>query len=241
LSIDVRKQFELIQRHAPEHGEFTPDSGWRLPMLNSVLAPVVIFLIFGVAPAHADDTPDARKAFVEIQKQFARQLQTQGAGFSCFVKGGLSRSADHEIWMHQVYEEHKGTVLGDLMSIPEIPVFRTPKKGALRESANWVPLISTPAGKRLDKILHFPAELLRRAQREGLASARWVPVPEPKEVELDHPDFAEPDDLIEEGGTAVAEKKPEFLHNRLTMRLSQKTAVEYFNDVQKSGCLGGLG
>ncbi|MBA4684854.1 MAG: hypothetical protein H2076_07685 [Planctomycetes bacterium] len=210
-------------------------------MLNSALAPVFVFLIWGGASSHADEILDARKAFVEIQKQFARQLETQGAGFSCFVKGGLSRSADHEIWMHQVYEEHKGTVLGDLMSIPEIPVYRTPKKGALRESAIWVPLISTPAGKRLDKVLHFPAEILRRAQREGLASARWVPVPELKEVELDHPDFAEPDDLIEEGGTAVAEKKPKFLYDRLTMRLSRKTAVEYFNDVQKSGCLGGLG
>ena len=220
--------------------DMTSGSHWRAPMPNSVKTVLFILLTFWVSPANADESPDARKTFVELQKQFARQLESRGAEFTCFVKGGLSRSEDHEIWMHQVYEEHRGTVLGNLMTIPEIHVFRTPKKGALRVAATWVPLVSTPAGKRLDKIIHFPAEILRRALREGLGSVEWAPVPEIKEVELDHPDFAEPDDLVEEG-TAVAEKNPQYLHDRLKMRLSQKTAVEYFNDVQKSGCLGGLG
>lgn len=202
--------------------------------------------LYGVVANDPDDKnlkspPNAKKAFEEVHKKFRSHSEKKGFGFRCFVKGGLSRSDDHEIWMHQIYEEHKGTILGDLMSLPDMNVFRTPKKGALRESGHWIPLVSTPAGKRLDKVVHFPAELFRRAMREGLGSISWAPVPEVKEIELDHPDFAEPEELTEGGGTAVKKNAPEFQYDRLTMRLSQKTAVEYFNDVQKSGCLGGLG
>ena len=184
---------------------------------------------------------NAKKTFEEIHKNFRVLSESKGVGFRCFVKGGLSRAEDHEIWLHQIYEEHKGSILGNLMYIPEMNVFRTSKKGALSESGNWVPLVSTPAGKRLDKVVHFPAELFRRAVREGIGTISWAPEPKDKEVELDHPDFAEPEELPEVGRTSVKNKEPEFLYNRMTVQLSQKTAVEFFNDVQKSGCLGGLG
>jgi len=212
---------------------------------------LLVLLILAVAPlAHAQgdrskdksqSQPNAKKSYEEVSSKFLQQLEQAGVAFNCFVKGGLSRSEDHEIWMHQVYEEHQGSILGNLMVIPELDVYRTPKKGALRNAGNWVPLVSTPAGKRLEKVLHFPAELFRRGLREGIGTVAWAPVPVVKEVELDHPDFAEPDESVVGGGTAVKEMEPEYLFDRLKLRLAQKSAVEFFNDVQKSGCLGGLG
>ena len=209
-------------------------------VIDSVLTILFSVQVILGSTVNFEKNPDPKRTLADLEKRFSRQMETKGLGFSCFVKGGLSRSGDHEIWMHQVYEEHRGTILGNLMTIPEINVYRTPSKGALRDSGSWVPLISTPAGKRLDKVVHFPAELMKRAMREGLGNVEWAPVPEVKEVELDHPDFAEPEEPLEEG-TVVVKKKPEVLHDRLRMRLSAKTAVEYFNDVQKSVCLGGLG
>ena len=227
--------------------KLTKDLWWVIFILylSSQPAPLLSALYGGVLndPIGKDSnsSPSAKKTFEKIHKNFRSLSEAEGVDFRCFVKGGLSRAEDHQIWMHQIYEEHRGSILGHLMHIPEVNVFRTSKKGALKESGNWVPLVSTPAGKRLDKVVHFPMELFRRAVREGIGTISWAPEPKDKEVELDHPDFAEPEELPEEGRTSVKNKEPEFLHNRLTVRLSQKTAVEFFNDVQKSGCLGGLG
>ena len=101
-------------------------------------------------------------------------------------------------------------------------------------------MISNPIGKKFSFLVKDPLELLNQATRAG--SAQWVAAPEAEEIELDHPDFSEPDG--ESGnGTSVAPAigQGELEFDRIRVDMGSRKAVEAFNGVKNSGCIGGLG
>lgn len=196
--------------------------------------------------------PDPARALREAVRKLDEHSRKQGYEIDCKVRGGLSNKGDHGVWMHVVYEQHKGVVRGDLMFVQEMllidgrsfdpvttQVYRNPRKGAILVDDQWVPLKSSPAGNRLDRILHFPSELFEDAVLRS-RTARWI---EPRvEVDLNDPDYVDPMDPLEEpeGGTAVAKKPAQVsTYQRVKVDVDEKVAVQYFNDVQKSGSLGG--
>ncbi len=185
--------------------------------------------------------PDPARALREAARKLDEHSRKQGYEIDCMAWGGLSNKGDHEVWMHAVYEQHQGVVRGDLMFVREMKVFRNPRKGAILLGDEWVPLTSNPAGTRLERIIHFPSELLKDAVLKS-RTARWI---EPRvEVDLNDPDYVDPMDPLEEpeGGTAVVKKPAQVsTYQRVKVDVDEKVAVQYFNDVQKSGCLGGSG
>lgn len=187
------------------------------------------------------EIPDPARVLKLAQKKLEEHSRKTGYQVDCLTKGGLSNKGDHEVWMHQVYEEHQGVIRGDLMFVEELQVFRNPNKGAIKVGEKWIPLRSAPAGNRLDRMIHFPSELLQAAVGEARA-AQWI---EPVvEIDLNDPDYVDPMDPLEEpeGGTKVVVEPPQVSSfERIKIDLKEKLAVQYFNEVQSSGCLGGLG
>ncbi|MEE2883372.1 MAG: hypothetical protein VYD70_06555 [Planctomycetota bacterium] len=187
----------------------------------------------------AKGVPDPARMLRLAMQKLEEHSRKNGYQIECLAKGGLSNKGDHEVWMHQVYEEHRGVIQGDLMFVEELQVYRNPSKGAIRIDDNWIPLQDSPAGKRLERIVHFPSRLLLTAATRG-RKVEWI---EPVvEVDLNDPDYVDPMDPLEEpeGGTAVVEKPaPISSYERIKIEVDEKMAVEYFNAVQKSGLLGG--
>ncbi len=184
--------------------------------------------------------PDPGRALREAMSRFDAHSRKSGYEMECLAKGGLSRTGDHEVWMHQVYEDHRGQVRGDLMFVEELEVYRNPKKGAIRVAKNWIPLRDSPAGNRFDRIIHFPSRLLLTAATRA-RKVEWI---EPAVViDLNDPDYVDPMDPLEDpkGGTAVVEEQKKITsYERIKVEVDEKMAVEYFNGIQNSGLLGGF-
>ena len=189
----------------------------------------------------AKGVPDPARILRTAMQKLEEHSRKNGYQIECLAKGGLSNKGDHEVWMHQIYEEHRGVIQGELMFVEELQVFRNPSKGAIRVADDWIPLRSSPAGNRLDRIIHFPSKLLLTAVSQA-RTAEWI---EPKvEIDLNDPDYVDPMDPLEEpeGGTKVVEKPAQVTSfERIKVEIAEKMAVQYFNGVQNSGCLGGLG
>ncbi|MGE4620485.1 MAG: hypothetical protein AAEJ04_11820 [Planctomycetota bacterium] len=195
----------------------------------------------------ADKVVGPEQMFRDVVKHLQEQSRTKGYQFACLAKGGLSNKGDHEVWMHQVYEEHQALVRGDLMQVPEMQVYRNPKKGAIRVGGKWRPLGSIPEGNRLQRLIHFPEELLAKAMSRS-RTAKWIET----KIDINDPDFVDPMDEPEEmdkedgsdGSTTIVPKSKELKEpqgDRILVELDEAVAVTYFNQVQNSGCLGGSG
>lgn len=184
--------------------------------------------------------PDPARVLRQAVQNLEQHSQKNGYQIDCLAKGGLSNKGDHEVWMHQVYEEHSGVIHGDLMFVEKLQVYRNPSKGAIRVDENWIPLQNSPAGNRLDRIIHFPSKLLLAAVAQA-RTAEWI---EPEvEIDLNDPDYVDPMDPLEEpeGGTKVVEKPDQVSsYERIKIDIGEKMAVKYFNGVQNSGLLGGF-
>ena len=208
-----------------------------------------IFLVLGVGIVVVADQPDPKKqrakapnasrVFRDAVRKLDAVSRQSGYQVQCDVQGGLSKKADHKVWMFQVYEQHHGQVRGDLMYMPERKIYRTPQKGAILIGEYWMPLFNDPAGERIQRIIAFPAQVLLDAL-SSKAKIEWIEPPE--KIDINDPDYVEPMDAPlepdEGGGTSVVEKKQPS-YRRIKVEAGEKVAVHYFNQIQNSGLLGG--
>lgn len=186
------------------------------------------------------DAPDSARSLRDAVVKLEAACRRNGYQMQCNVWGGLSNKADHKVWMHQVYEEHEGQVLGALMYLPGLSIYRNRERGAMFIDEQWKPMISDPAGHRVQRIIAFPGQVLF----DALSSKKKVEWIEPsKLIDSDDPDYIEPMDAPlepgEAGDTAVVEKKQPS-YRRVKVEVSEKVAVRYFNQIQNSGLLGGF-
>jgi hypothetical protein len=208
-----------------------------------------IFLVLGVGIVVVADQPDSKKqrakapnasrVFRDAVRKLDAVSRQSGYRVQCDVQGGLSKKANHKVWMYQVYEQHQGQVRGDLMYMPEMMIYRNPQKGAILIGEYWMPLFNDPAAERIQRIIAFPAQVLLDAL-SGKAKVEWIEPPE--KIDINDPDYVEPMDAPlepdEGGGTAVVEKKQPS-YRRIRVEAGEKVAVHYFNQIQNSGLLGG--
>ena len=186
------------------------------------------------------DAPNSARSLRAAIVKLEAASQRNGYRMHCNIWGGLSNKADHKVWMHQVYEEHQGQVRGALMYLPELSIYRNREKGAILIDEQWKPLISDPAGHRVQRIVAFPRQVLLDAL-SGQQKVEWIEPPE--SIDMNDPDAFEPMDAPLEPGeasdTAVVEKKQPS-YRRVKIEVSEKVAVGYFNQIQNSGLLGGF-
>ena len=199
-----------------------------LRMLNIPL--LLVFLVSSSAiGAGVEPAPDPVKAIRSAAKDFLRLTAKQGYATQLAISGGMANSVSHKIVDQAVDEAYAGLVRGPLMHMPEQQIFRTVDKGALFDGDIWRKLQSTADGKKLDRHFAFPERNLSEAAKK------------PQKVEwLESEDKVASDDRKKPAGkTAVAEREENRLYNKLRVTLSDKTALQYFIEVQNSGCLSG--
>ncbi|MGE4620488.1 MAG: hypothetical protein AAEJ04_11835 [Planctomycetota bacterium] len=178
----------------------------------------------------ADTAPDPVKAVRSIAKDFIKLAAKVGYSTQLTIAGGMAKSNDHQIVDQAVSEDYSGLVRGPLMHMPEAQIFRTTDKGALFDGEIWRVLQSTADGKKLDRLFTFPERLLAEAAQR------------PQKVEwLDSEDQKPKPETSDEprGKTGVADRESDRDYNKLRVTLSDKTALQYFIEVQNSGCLSG--
>ena len=186
---------------------------------------------FVAGPALADEgkAPDPLKALKKVTKNLVKESKSEGYNAKLAVRGGLSRKADHQLHSTTVYADYQGDIRGNVMHVPEMQVFRTPNKGAVFDGVNWAMLQARAEGKQLDRLFAFPVQLLANAIKkpkkvEWLASTEEPIVEESEEV----------------GHTSVEKKLTiEQQYHRLRVEVPDKEALQYFVEVQNSGCLDG--
>ncbi|NCF98350.1 MAG: hypothetical protein GWP39_02425 [Planctomycetia bacterium] len=185
--------------------------------------------------------PNVKESLKRIEKEMREIAGQAGFAMNVFAKGGLSNKGNHEVWLHQVYEEYDCKVRGDFTHVSELELYRHSRngKGAVRVNATWIPMNSNPIGKKFSFLVKDPLELLLESTRAR--SVRWVSPPKTEEIDLDHPDFSDPIGG-EKGTSVVVEDEPVKLdYDRIRIDMGSKVAVEAFTAVKNSGCIGGLG
>lgn len=201
-----------------------------LRLINGALLLVFLASSAGFASKVVEErTPDPVKAVRAAAKDFLRLTAKQGYSTELTIAGGMANSADHKIVDQAVSEEYSGLVRGPLMHMPEEQIFRTTDKGALFDGDIWRKLQSTADGKKLDRLFTFPERLLSEAAQKP-TKVEWLE----SELEVAKGERKKP-----AGKTAVAEREDNRLFNKLRVTLSDKTALQYFIEVQNSGCLSG--
>ncbi len=191
----------------------------------------VAALAICVGPLFADDSapPNPLKALKKATRNLVLEAR-QGYRAGCDVAGGLSTKADHSLTSTTVRETYRGDIHGDIMSVPDMKVFRTDEKGAVFDGVRWYALQALPEGKKLDRLFAFPAHLLTTALRSP-ESIEWLPSTEEADV-------VEAEEGL--GRTSVVKKlTQEQLYHRLRVKVPDKEALQYFVEVQNSGCLSG--
>ena len=178
-----------------------------------------------------ENAPDPAKALRKVSKDFLRHSSKSGYSAHLIISGGMANSSDHKIIDQAVSEDYFGLVRGPLMHMPEQQIFRTLDKGAQFDGDIWRVLQSTADGKKLDRLFTFPERLLADATSKG-NKVQWLEstVKPRKVIKREVP----------LGGTAVgSSEQEEMVYHRLRVTLPAKMALQYFIEVQNSGCLSG--
>ena len=184
----------------------------------------------GPALANEGKAPDPLKALKKVTKNLVNESKKEGYNAKLAVRGGLSRKANHELYSTTVYADYQGDIRGNVMHVPEMQVFRTPNKGAVFDGVNWSMLQARAEGKQLDRLFAFPVHLLANAIKKP-KSVEWLASTEAPIVE---------ESEEQEGHTSVAKKLTvEQQYHRLRVEVPDKEALQYFVEVQNSGCLDG--
>jgi len=163
-------------------------------------------------------------------RNLVEEARKSGYQAGCEVSGGLSKTEDHKLHMTTVQETYTGEILGDIMRVPEMNVYRTSSKGALNDGTQWYALQALPQGKKLDRLFAFPVKLLTDALTKP-ERIEWLPSTE----------TAEPvEEETASGHTSVAKQlTQEQLYHRMRVQIPDEEAIQYFTEVQNSGCLSG--
>lgn len=177
-----------------------------------------------------EKAPDPAKALRKVSKDFLRHSSKSGYSAHLVIEGGMANSSDHKIIDQAVSEDYFGLIRGPLMHMPEQQIFRTLDKGAQFDGDIWRVLQSTADGKKLDRLFTFPERLLADASSRG-SKVQWLEsTVKPRKVKREVP----------LGGTAVgSSEQEEMVYHRLRVTLPDKMALQYFIEVQNSGCLSG--
>ncbi|HIN79649.1 MAG TPA: hypothetical protein EYN00_01095 [Planctomycetes bacterium] len=170
------------------------------------------------------------KPMTALKKVTRNLAKSRAYGASCTVEGGLSRKPDHQLFQTTVREEYRGDIYGNVMHLPSMKVFRTSSTGAISDGVQWYRLQSLPEGKKLDRLFAFPAHLLVKAAKNP-AKVEWISSEDDEIVELP-PERGK-------GGTSVARKREDRIPHVLRIQVPDKEAIQYFVEVQNSGCLSG--
>jgi hypothetical protein len=187
-------------------------------------------LALGAGPLAADDTvPDPLKLLRTATKKLVEESKKSGYQAGCEVDGGLSKTADHKLHMTTVQERYQGEILGDVMHVPSMKVFRTSSKGALSDGTQWYSLQALPEGKKLDRLFAFPVKLLTTA------------LTKPERIEwLASTEKPETSEETIEGNTSVEKQlTTEQKYHRMRVQVPDEEALTYFTEVVNSGCLSG--
>lgn len=205
-------------------------------MKRIVTTSLAVLLLAGIGLQAADtpsdgSAPDPIKALRSVNKDFLRLSSKSGYSTRLVIAGGMANSKDHKIIDQAVSEDYFGLVRGRLMHMPEQKIFRTLDKGAQLDGDLWRVLQSTADGKKLDRLFSFPERVLMDATTKG-NKVEWLESKAgPRKVKRETP----------RSGTAVggsSEEEQEIYH-RLRVTLPEKVALQYFIEVQNSGCLSG--
>jgi len=199
-------------------------SGWLLSAV--MLAGVGL----QASDSREENAPDPAKALRKVCKDFLRHSSKSGYSAHLVIAGGMANSSDHKIIDQAVSEDYFGLVRGPLMHMPEQQIFRTLDKGAQFDGDIWRVLQSTADGKKLDRLFTFPERLLADASSRG-NKVQWLEsTVKPRKVKR----------AVPLGGTAVgSSEQEEMVYHRLRVTLPDKMALQYFIEVQNSGCLSG--
>ncbi len=182
-------------------------------------------------PPSEGSAPDPTKALRSVSKDFLRLSSKSGYSTRLVIAGGMANSKDHKIIDQAVSEDYFGLVRGPLMHMPEQKIFRTLDKGAQLDGDLWRVLQSTAEGKKLDRLFSFPERLLKHATAKG-SKVEWLESKVgPRKVKRETP----------RSGTAVggSSEEDQKVYHRLRVTLPDKVALQYFIEVQNSGCLSG--
>jgi len=163
-------------------------------------------------------------------KNLVDEARKSGYQAGCEVAGGLSKTEDHKLHMTTVQETYKGEILGDIMHVPSMNVYRTSSKGALHNGEQWYALQALPEGKKLDRLFSFPVRLLTTALTKP-ERVEWLPSTEKGETV---------EEEVQAGHTSVAKQlTTEQLYHRMRVQVPDEEALQYFTEVTNSGCLSG--
>ena len=199
----------------------------------AILGVAVVALCAGPVAADEAKAPDPMKVLKSVTKNLVKEARKEGYRATLNVEGGISKAADHSLWNTTVREAYEGDIRGNVMHVPGMQVFRTSQKGAVFDGTQWAALQARADGKKLDRLFAFPVQLLSK----GLKNPKKVTWLESTE---------EPEEVIEEeedrGLTSVAKRQTltrEQMYHRLRVEIPDKEALQYFVEVQNSGCLSG--
>ncbi|MDE0960183.1 MAG: hypothetical protein OSB09_05325 [Planctomycetota bacterium] len=182
------------------------------------------------ADSREEKAPDPAKALRKLSKDFLRLSSKNGYSAHLVIAGGMANSSDHQIIDQAVSEDYFGLVRGPLMHMPEQKIFRTLDKGAQFDGDIWRVLQSTADGKKLDRLFTFPERLLAEASLKSHKIEWLESTVKPRKVKREAP----------RGRTAVGSSEAEEkVYHRLRVTLPEKMALQYFIEVQNSGCLSG--
>ncbi|MHC4935776.1 MAG: hypothetical protein ACYTGJ_06125 [Planctomycetota bacterium] len=201
------------------------------PGRGLALAAIAPLLLTGSVLALGDDAPNPLKELKESVRQLAKRAKSDGYSASVSIRGGTSVKADHHLRDVSISQDYQGDILGAVMHVPAMHVFRKADKGALFDGERWSMLQARKEGKELDRLFMFPLQVLSTALGKA-SDAEWLestaPAPDPVVTEE------------KQGRTSVARKQTQDqVYHRMRLHLPNEVAVQVFTEVQNSGCLEG--
>ncbi len=197
----------------------------------SVVVALLVALCVGNVAVAEEKAPDPLKVLKKATKNLVTQGKQSGYRANLEVEGGLSKTADHDLHMTTVRESYRGDIRGNVMHVPSMQVFRQSSKGAIFDGASWAALQARVEGKKLDRLFAFPVQLLSTAIKKPQA-IEWL-------ESTEKPEVTESEERTT-GGTAVKKTlTTEQKYHRMLVTVPDKEALQYFVEVQNSGCLSG--
>lgn len=223
----------------------------------AVLSAALLVLAGPGSASPAPKTEEVRlpSAASVLQKAKKELDKTKSFDVSLSVTGGLSTTEDHAVSTVTVNRHYGGQIFtaGDERVLHEkaLKVFKTPKsgKGVIKESGNWIRLLSSQSGVEMDRLFAFPEKVLADALKYA-NTAQWLPdTGDEDEEEADEED-SDDDEAKQASGTgktvvkssgdaeeakvAAARARP----RTIRVEAPPKQALEIFNlQVNNSGCM----
>ncbi|MCI0650839.1 MAG: hypothetical protein L0Z55_03025, partial [Planctomycetes bacterium] len=171
--------------------------------------------------------PDPRIVLARIAADVLERTKKSSFFAQCFVEGGVAATPDHKVIKVRTADLFSAEIFQGIMRVSEYDAFRTFERGAIKrmEKADWQDTASDIAGRRVERLLSFPHEILEEAAAHG-GSVEWKLVGDEKEIVAKK----------EEGRTGVVETRAKLPH-LLRIEFSHTRALEQLERIRNSGCM----